>query len=57
MPYSHAPVGVDGLAVLVLVRVLAEVPDVAVLVLGVPVVGVLDHLAVDVHRVAHDGGR
>ena len=33
--------------------VLAQVPDVAVAVLREPVVGVLDHLAVDGHRVPH----
>ena len=55
LPYSHEPFALTGLAVLVLVGVLAEVPDVAVLVLGVPVVRVLGELAVDVHGVAHDG--
>src|SRR5919106_5919174 len=44
----------DDLAVLVLLRILAEVPDVAVAVLRVPVVGVLDHGAVLGHDVVHD---
>jgi len=45
-----------GLAVLVLGRVLAEVPEPAPLVLGVPVVGVLDELGVLGHPVVDDGG-
>ena len=44
------------LAVGVLLRLLAEVPDVPVTVLGVPVERVLDHLAVLAHHVVHDRG-
>ena len=44
------------LAVRVLLRLLAEVPDVPVTVLGVPVERVLDHLAVLAHDVVHDRG-
>ena len=38
----------------VLLRVLAQVPDVAVLVLRVPVLGVLDQAAVELDDVVHD---
>ena len=47
---------VDDLAVLVVRDVLAEVPDVAGLVLGVPVVGDLDRHAVLGDRVADHAG-
>src|SRR3989304_4331068 len=46
--------GRDDLSVLVLLGVLPEVPDVSVGVLGVPVVGVLDDLAVLGHDVVDD---
>jgi hypothetical protein len=48
--------GRDDLPVLVLLRVLAEVPDVAAHVLRVPVERVLDQLAALGHLVVHHGG-
>src|SRR4029450_3533586 len=49
--------GALDLAVLVVLGVLAHVPDVAVAVLGVPVVGVLGDLVVHAHGVAHHHDR
>src|SRR5215211_9183505 len=48
------PFVAGNLAVLVLRDVFPEVPDVALLVLGVPVVGLLDQLAAFGHPVVHD---
>src|SRR3712207_7879947 len=45
------------LAVLEFGRVLAEIPDVALLVLGVPVEGVLDDHSIFGNRVTYDPGR
>ena len=55
-PASKEPVAGGDLAVLELRGVLAEVPDRAVGVLGVPVEGVLDDLAVEGDGVADDAG-
>ena len=48
--------GADDSAVLVLLGVLAQVPEVALLVLRVPVVGVLDDLPVLADDVVHHAG-
>ena len=55
-PASNEPSREVTFAVLELGGVLAEVPDVAVAVLRVPVEGVLDDLSVLGHRVADDAG-
>ena len=53
--YTRLPgaLGADDLAVLILLGVLTEVPDCAVVMLGVPVEGVLDDLAVATYGVVN----